>query len=329
MVDLTGSRNKIGVAFLQSPLQLLYALDFAQAERLSKCYCVVFISPEIHEAELLQYKAVSTVTDVRLALHFVHKTSSLSIRVAAKLLFFMVRGFAFCPFANRYVLVGDRSQRLFFRLARLIMGSHLVLLDDGAASLKAQPYLQWQYGCLISYGMKFKKNVVFTAFDFKNYPRKKACHLKILSSIMPGEITWDENQFFFVGQKLSERGVISLEDEFSLIERIRNSIPKSASLTYIAHRADSEEKIQLISGISEVKRFDTPLEIVFARMKSRPNYVFSFMSTALLNIKVFDQVVSLKYLRIPKVFFSEKFLYLYDSYNELGRCGVQVEDLEG
>jgi hypothetical protein len=209
---------------------------------------------------------------------------------------------------NLTITMIDFRNSFMHSLRRFFKGAKFILIDDGFQTyfsykkyinngyyLTRDRYLnlngiilRWVYfGRQYKYLLR-KKIDIFSIYvnDFslidKDYLHNDLRHLKKLISAnsLPN---WDTNKVFFIGTKLSERGAMSLDDELFCMEWL-NSYWKSKgkTMTYIAKRSSSKEKLMLISKIGiNVLRFDLPLEIGLMHEKVLPGFVCSTGSTLL------------------------------------------------
>jgi hypothetical protein len=194
------------------------------------------------------------------------------------------------------------SLRLFFKDAKFI------LIDDGFQTYSAyEKYIKYGYyitydrylnsnGLIlrwIYFGQEYKyllrkKIDIFSIYvkDFDLYEKSffynDLSHLKKFISVNSCK-NLDANEVFFIGGKASERGAMSLNDELFYVDWL-NSYWKSKgkTMTYIAKRSSSEEKLMLIKKIGiNVLRFDLPLEMALIYEKTLPGVICSTGSTLL------------------------------------------------
>lgn len=92
---------------------------------------------------------------------------------------------------------------------------------------------------------------------------------------------------YFFGGNLSETGIISEDEEISLLNKIiKYYRTNNYTFIYIPHRRENVKKIKRINDClgSKILRFKYPAEYEFIISKSHPEIISSFFSTALYTV---------------------------------------------
>jgi hypothetical protein len=181
---------------------------------------------------------------------------------------------------------------------------------------------------------------VFTCFDIQTQP-------EMLATVIPHDFPFikslgyasevDSERVDYLGSPLSERGLLSLDDELSLIcHTARHYASEDRAFRYLAHRDDSEEKLKRIrEGAGEVERPDLPAEVYFLVQPTMPAIVASAVSTALHNVfRILPQLVA-QLVVIPSHLFrdgkhsADEVLHRYQRVRrEYEAAGIQVLSLD-
>jgi len=222
------------------------------------------------------------------------------------------------------------------------------ILDDGNITIELQnsfiPYAKYYYFgsnylkifidrlqhkifTFLLFGLnKTRKDInIFTCFNVEAYSQDQVIikhsfeYLKVENK--QKEIL--QNTVYFFGGNLSELGLISQEQELNLFKKILKYFSnKNIKMVYLPHRRESSQKLNYIRDILDIPlRYSTyPAEIEFAMMKELPQYLASFMSTALhtvSNIVDFEEVIAFQipYTIINKVYLDDIVL-TYEEYKK-------------
>lgn len=242
------------IAFVQSPFQLLGVLEYPV--RCRKIY--VRFSDEQNDIQLqnaikyLGFTATVVVLKKPISIMcLVQWTCSLIVM----------------NFSSHKTLFGGSDSRLKYLILRRIE------LDDGLYSLK-----------LIREGRDKK------LFSFFKEDAGYSHRFKVLRDIIVSQsFNRDFKGDYLIGQPFVEANHCSKEDYIRVVGEIANSRPNLD--TYIAHRTESDDKLQIIKALGlYVIRPDLPLELFFLKNRIMPNRVYGFNSTSLITLKILYEV---------------------------------------
>jgi hypothetical protein len=197
-----------------------------------------------------------------------------SILDGLKMLLLKIK-FLFQSKSFQHIFIGEYESR-FIRFI-IPYKRNIILLDDGSKTLGTQD--------------KFTSNHYFdwfTIFEFKalqgqNIYQNTYNHLH--KHLIFNSIT-DNNTILFIGSNLSEEGVISEEYNISLLKKVADRY-SDKRIRYIAHRRESDSKLDLIKKIENIKvsRLNYPIELLSVFEDYSLHSIVSFYSTALITLK--------------------------------------------
>lgn len=166
---------------------------------------------------------------------------------------------------------------------------------------------------------------LFTCFDLNPYSKKQTLIKHSFEYLKKQNKSKEvlKNVVYFFGGNLSESGVISEENEIQeLIEVQKYYVERNIRLVYLPHRRESSKKLDYIANELNIElRYSTyPAEIEFITMDALPQYLASFMSTALYtvsNIVDFDDVIAFE-LPFEKInnLYQKDITSAYDDYKK-------------
>ena len=118
----------------------------------------------------------------------------------------------------------------------------------------------------------------------------------------------------FIGQPLSEQGVVSLESYIYMINSLKEYYErKEIEFLYLCHRA---ENISLLPQHWNIQVKSIPIEIDLISQDLIPTMILSFYSSALLNLKMLlPQISQIISVRIPDSLIKRHLEEIKNAYN--------------
>ncbi|MBE2167289.1 MULTISPECIES: polysialyltransferase family glycosyltransferase [unclassified Cobetia] len=213
---------------------------------------------------------------------------------------------------------------------------NLYLSDDGAAIITVKKqYIDKG----IHHVSKKKENIehdnysrpiIFTSF-LNDSKKERIIHndYRILRSKNDTKQVDDELVLYF-GSKYSEGGIMSLENELSLIEKVNSYYSKkNKKLIYIPHRGDSEKKLSLIEGTLgvETNSLGLPAELYILTLNKMPWGIAGAYTSALISLKSIADFNSICSFKIPNEHLNPKHVDTINNvYEEYYKSGIEVID---
>ena len=237
------------ISYIESPLQLICAIEYDQ--KFDKINTFYIRKSTIQTNDQLSF-LVCKYSALRLNFIFL---PPLNILNTHSWIYFILTNF------YKKVLIGNENSfvSIFFYKK--------IITDDGTKTisiLNRKNKINNEYRTFFNIG-NFKNN----SFNFfKKYFKTDSL-----------EVT---NVVYFFGQKLIEVGLIDKYSYISLLKMIKNNF-KEYELYYFKHRGESDQNLNEIRNLGFViKSLNYPVEFYPIEVKSKPKYVISFFSTALL-----------------------------------------------
>jgi hypothetical protein len=188
--------------------------------------------------------------------------------------------------ANRYekIFIGCYESR-FLRMA-LPFNSKTILLDDGLKTISTQN--NFNPGQHFNWFTIFDLQPIGQQKIYKNEFKNLQSHIKQQDS--------KNKSVLFIGTKLSEENIITEDYNVEIIERIAKE-NHSSPLKYVAHRGESQTKLERIQEIQNVEiiQLSYPLELLPVYGDFAPSKIISFYSTALITLQKIYQVETIGY----------------------------------
>lgn len=183
------------------------------------------------------------------------------------------------------VFVGDGRISWFRTLGRLL-GTEVIWLDDGAATINIIRDFQSKGLVNESTSMTPRLYTIFgsDALKIKSNGAIIKNNLKILARSRRSDQTIAEGKAIFIGQWLSEQGVIDVGCEVALLDKARKYFC-NWEIKYISHRHESSRKLSEISDFYHVYSYNNSIERQLLEEKQVPNLVISWYSTALFTLR--------------------------------------------
>lgn len=230
------------------------------------------------------------------------------------------------------VVIGDYRDTAAWRVASILekAGPDVVVLDDGAATL-AIDRAEGGYAPLepseeaVRDGFMPAPAVTF----FTSMP--EALRAGPDDTVIANDWTWLRARYrelprstslvLLIGQAFSHAGLMDEATELEVARRLvaaaRDLHPGSRPL-YVAHRAESVDKLRAISELCDVARFDIPLELVPVEAGLLPAGVVAHYSTAMTSLATLaPPEVVVHAQRIPADRLASRAEYVVDVYRRL------------
>ncbi len=134
----------------------------------------------------------------------------------------------------------------------------------------------------------------------------------------------NKEQVWFIGSPYSEKDILSFEYETEFLERCINWLKgKGLDVVYIAHRFDSDRKLDFVSRVcsAEVRRLRLPLEAHVLLEKEVPESIAAIYSSAL---ETLPKVASFSEIYCFKLPCSDSVESISEIYCYYERVGVKV-----
>lgn len=306
---------------VQSPFQLLSAIEAANYFRADRNTLVVcYVGEENNNAQINQLvKLYSNWCEVMTISP--SKSNFLTGIKALRLL----KEMANARFNPQRIFIGEYRSWYMPHFFQMLNPQECFLLDDGNVTIELQknyllenrPYglagvKSWIKRGVVNLLLGANKNEkrlihLFTNFDLKQFsPQQQVIQHSfefIRSSAIKKRI--DKTTIYFFGGPISELGLLPLTRELVLIDLIKKHYEAmDLKMSYIPHRRDTQEKIELIAGKLkiEVIRFDSPAEVELVSRATQPCGIASFYSTTLLTL---PKISSFEYVDAFKLPISE------------------------
>jgi len=206
-----------------------------------------------------------------------------NLKDALKMTFYFLK---FKREAKHYknIFIGNYDSR-FIKLV-IPFNSKIILIDDGLKTISTQNnftsnnYFDW-----------------FTIFDLQPIATQKIFknELKNLTSLIKQQKA-KQTTVLFIGSKLSEEKIISEDYNLEIVSQIAKEYAKT-QIKYVAHRAESKEKLAKIQKIKnlEVVQLAYPIELLPIYGDFEPSLIISFYSTALITLSKIYKVETIGY----------------------------------
>jgi hypothetical protein len=248
------------------------------------------------------------------------------------------------PIKNEVTLIaGEYRSRVFWFLVAKFKNRDIILLDDGTATLRisreggfsprtvvksmflkmigmvSNEYEKITFFSVYNIEGKIGKNDSIIKHSYENYRKK-------LKSLPTGD-----NKTFIIGSPLFEAGVTSVDDIELTVNMISDLISTQPDcyFYYVPHRREREKKIERISEIVEIKRFDFPFEVYPLMEKENVSSIAGFYSSLYDNlIMIYGENIRITSYKIDadkispewKVFVES----IYDNYTKYKNANIEI-----
>lgn len=254
------------VFFVQSPLQLLNAIEAKHHFKLSKNILIIrYNSSELNNSQINQMLSYNDTFGKIIKISVCNKIDYLKIFIILK---------EFLLYRNEKIFVGDIRSILSYMPLKFIANKKLFLLDDGLPTLNI-----------------YKKNKtinIYTFLNINNNSEKRIIvkndfsYIRTLKNIENKNIEVDK--VYFIGAPLVEKGVLSLNIFIARMEAILDFYKKrNIKVVYLPHRAEDLNKLDVLEFDSIIKN-TIPIEVMFIESDSLPANIASFYSAALYTL---------------------------------------------
>jgi hypothetical protein len=191
------------------------------------------------------------------------------------------------------LIIGNCQDNLVLFLLKLLKFKNLYAVDDGNIidTHHIKPNIHRQHLPLKFYTIFNLKSNAYYDFllnDFKKLKKNKS-----------NQTGKNSEKFFFIGQPLSEQGLIDKESFIRIMEKINNKFHDN--IIYILHPSEKEDKF-ISNGKIKTIRLNTSIEDHLISLESLPSKVVGFYSTALSSLsKIFNsEEVEINFIDIEK-----------------------------
>ncbi|VAW63381.1 hypothetical protein MNBD_GAMMA11-1570 [hydrothermal vent metagenome] len=326
------------VFLVKTPLQLLNAIEarhyfnldlndcvlIAMGDRKSQPQILMLLDDINEWGEVIDLNDVDLFCDNPFELKrngFIKKIQKL--KIFRKSFFYIIRlnKISKCLSSVKYIFVGYTRYTYMSHFVNITNHDELVFLDDGNGTINYAE--RRRVGANAVSGISMKKKVklyakrlfqrvqdqekesacFFTAYDISPGDKDKVIKNNFLYLKSKVSEAPSINEVYFIGSPLSEVGIVSSDYYVDHLNRIKKYF-KNKKIVYIAHRRDSEKKLQIIKdklGISVVF-FDYPIEYQLAFVGPRPLILASFFSAALDSCRlIFGEKINLVSFKIDAV----------------------------
>ena len=227
-------------------------------------------------------------------------------------------------------LIIDFRNNFMHSLRRFFRKSEFVLLDDGFYTFVAHNnFISKKIYLPISSYKSFKGKIVRWLYFGKSYKYLLNSPIKLFTiyadeiiseyttqndlnklraMIDFKNIKFNEDEVFFTGTRMVEKGALKLEEELELIMAANIYWSRRGkTMYYVGKRSTSEEKLRSFKekGIKTLK-FELPLEIVFTQIQEIPSHICGLGSTLQKSLKLlFEDKINCYYIDLYDFFKKE------------------------
>lgn len=284
------------IAYIESPLQAFNLIELLDTKKITIDLLIV---NKKTTNSLLNYKQIMNV--ISMVRHRVLVTIDIegTLRNSFKIKRELKKiKFRFSINDKVTLIAGEYRSRVFWFLAAKFKNRDIILLDDGTATLRisreggfslrkvvksmflkvigmvSNEYEKITFFSVYNIEGKISENDNIIMHDYENYRKK----IKSLPK--------NENKTFIIGSPLFEAGVTSVDDIELTINMINDLISKQpyCSFYYVPHRRERDKKIERISELVEIKRFDFPFEVYPLIEKENVSSIAGFYSSLYDNL---------------------------------------------
>lgn len=209
------------------------------------------------------------------------------------------------------LFLGDYRSDLMKDFANTVNYKKLVVIDDGAATINTYKNLVGKEEINVNHFSNLSKTEMiknitkkilyfgnapssftpkqidlFTVYNLPSENRVKVHKNEYYYHKSINKQKLVEGKIYFLGAPLSEKKVIkSNEEYFNYLLLIKESLPK-LPIVYVPHRAEESDKIRKIKELGfNIEQNHTCVEHMMIYSNTIPEYIISFYSSALINLK--------------------------------------------
>jgi hypothetical protein len=273
---------------IESPFQLLGALEAIDFFKTYEYQLVIRLSEErnnrqlkkiIHDLDVDQTHIKYINFDSKKNLKNFYRTIKFTLWLQAKKHIFTK------------IYLGDyHSQFLTFIRTYTLPKEKIYYLDDGVASLNIQKsFIENKYYHL------------FTMYDLKPLEKQQIIqhHFSYLKGVLNRLDLESEDIVLLLGNKFYEEGLVSKSYFFQSLKQVL-SYYVGKNIRYVAHRDEDKKKLAYLHkhyGFDVIQN-DYPIELYGFYERKIPSTIVSFLSTALLTMKIIYEDVTVTAYRI-------------------------------
>lgn len=281
--------NRKSLFFVQSPIQLLNAIEAKHFFNIKKCHLIIRKNGvQKNDKQLLKVLQYDDTFD---------KISFINIKNKFQYYKFLILFIELSKYKFEKVFVGDFYSKVVIFFIKFIQSKKIYLLDDGLQSVaihkNCKTYNMFSYFNLSNNSLKrkvYKNNF--------NFLRSYSC--------IENRNTLDK--VYFIGAPLVEKNILSISDFIVLMKQIVAYYNKlNIEIVYLPHRAENVEKLASL-GINSIIQPEVPIEFYLIESVLLPSKIASFYSAALYSLKVlFRNKIEITSFYIPNECVDEVF----------------------
>ncbi len=282
------NENKKSLFIVESSFQLLGALEAIESFNLQEYLLAIRYSRESNNKQMDLILKLFKIPQKNIK--YISITYPLTIKSSYSLVAFV---FWLQKNKNRYtnIFLGDYNSGILTKLRKaLLEKKEIFYLDDGVATLNIQKQFtdDHAYNLFTMYTLNAYNNQKVIQHDFAYLKKQLALHILEQGSFI-----------LLLGNKFYEEGLVSKEYFFRSLDQLLGHYPDK-NIRYVAHRDEGLDKLDYLRehyGF-EVVQYSYPIELYGFYEKKMPEEIVSFLSTALLTMKVIYDDVKVKAYKI-------------------------------
>lgn len=287
-------RDSSGIFFVESPLQLVNAISAVNDFHLQKdSMLIARLNGDPSNDE--QIKKI--VEDHWQGEFFFHTIRNSRTKYYFFILIIFKLYIKLRKFNINYIFIGEFRSIWMQILRNILKSKNSWMVDDGMSTITIANYLNERRYSTIPLIYKFNNFLnqpinIYSLYENLNIKNNaitiRKNNLNFLKNLKKDQ-EYDQNNFYFFGQKLYEINTLTLDNEVNLLIEIKQYVREHLDLNmiYISHRGDSEEKLKILRDKKiKIIHPSLPSEIFFAIAKNNiPSNIGSFYSSALYGMK--------------------------------------------
>tara|TARA_B100000212_G_scaffold340207_1_gene320214 strand:+ start:146 stop:1210 length:1065 start_codon:yes stop_codon:yes gene_type:complete len=320
------TNKMLNIFFAASPLHLIGINELIHKEKISEFKLILLLHKDHKHGvnqmfiTLRKFKIENYIILWMPKINLIRFFFELSLIIKFKIKYFRQK--------KRFVLIDFRN--IFMHsLRRFFKNDDFILIDDGFHTYVAHinymskkiflPELMYRsfsgyVAKILYYGKSYRrlKNTPLKLFTIyadeisnKHAIMNDLSHLK--KRIGQKELIFLDKKVYFAGTKLVERGVLTFEQEFEIVNKLNSYWKKKGKeMFYVGKRSSTKEKLERfeLNGIKTLN-FEQPLEIVFTEMIEIPSHICTFGSTLQKSLKLlFDDKIQFYFIDLIEYFSS-------------------------
>ena len=249
------------ICFISSGFQLLNAYEYSKVFNLQFSYYAFFDSENekkqlLNTADHLNIKKIYLIKRIKILTHIY------------LLLFFLK--------SSNNLIIGNLKDNHMLFLTKLFTYKKIILIDDGISTLDSYKYYNSKNYNSFKYP---KKLVFFSIFDLGDDSSSIKNNFNFSIDLQKN----NSDEVFFIGQPMEN--ILGEDEYYRVLNKIKALNP---TLTYIAHRRDSEKKLLFIGEVMGIRilKLNEIIELNLLKSKFLPSKIISFYSTSLITLKL-------------------------------------------